>query len=164
MAKISKVEKNDKSLENATLNKPLLSTYYLPYTLLGAGNVTINNVWPLAWNFPSDVRNSHMHATVTQGDRWCASSWRKCKPNQIRRGPLCEGDWRASERNAIWTGCWATSVCQLILGTQLQQWTVSPLSWSCHSCRQDKQNPNGPGNRWCKGKFWQVPWRKQAAE
>ena len=38
-------EKNDKSLENATLNKPLLSIYYLPSILLGAGNVVINNVW-----------------------------------------------------------------------------------------------------------------------
>ena len=44
MTNTLKVKKNDKSLENATLDKPVLSTYYLPSTLLGAGNVTINNV------------------------------------------------------------------------------------------------------------------------
>lgn len=55
-------EKKEKSLEYATLNKPLLSTYYTPSTLLGPGSVTLNNVSSLAWSFPSSVRNSHIHA------------------------------------------------------------------------------------------------------
>lgn len=166
MTNTLKVKKNDKSLENATLDKPVLSTYYLPSTLLGAGNVTINNVWSglEALHLGRAIATSAL--TVIQRDSWCTSSnWRECKPDQMREGSVLLGELRqASERTGVWPGCWPCLSHPAQSRPSILQWTMSLRSQSWHSCRPDRRNPNGQGNLWCKCKSWQVPWRRQATE
>lgn len=121
------------------------------YWLLGMSQLMMYHPWLEALHLVWEIATSTL--TRTRCDRWCASSGRKCKANQLKEGSIPLGKWEGLQTR---TSHWVPNVLSPPVNSRWTtlRWAVSPWSQSLHSCRRDSLNPRSQGNTWGKCKFW----------